>query len=225
MADNKPEIIIALDGMEVNEALHMARLLTGKAWGFKVNDLLLEAGGLIITRLKKYGHVFADAKLHDTPNTVFNSVKKLSRAGADFISIHASADMAMLLAAQKAAGQSNLVGISVLTSNENFSKSTFKKAVFQSVVSRAYGIVCSPCDMKLLRKCPGSNALKVISPGIRPLGMEVAEDDQKRIATPADAAQAGADYIVVGRPVTGAQNSKEALDKIIKELEEMKTPQ
>ncbi len=224
MPHKSPEIIIALDNIEVGEAFFMAHLLSDPVWGFKINDLLLEAGTTIIPRLKRFGHVFADVKLHDTPNTVSNSVKKLSRAGADFISVHATDDIGMLVAAEKAAEESKIIGISVLTSNGNVLKSMFRKAVFQSVVSRAYGLVCSPRDLKLFRQCPGSGTLRTLSPGVRPSWSEILQDDQKRIATPADAARAGVDYIIIGRPVTEAKKPKEALDKVMKELEEIKTP-
>ena len=101
--ENKHKIIVALDGISEKEALRMAKILKGRVWGFKVNDLLFE-DGRIIAKLKKFGNVFADAKLHDIPNTVGNSVARLSRAGADMITVHGSGGIEMMKAAKQSAG-------------------------------------------------------------------------------------------------------------------------
>ena len=98
------KIIVALDGLTVKGALRIGKILSGKVWGFKVNDLLF-TNVEIIRKLKKFGKIFADAKLHDIPNTVGNSVKKLSKAGADLITVHASGGVEMMKVAKKTEGE------------------------------------------------------------------------------------------------------------------------
>src|SRR3954468_7479737 len=110
------EIIVALDNMEQQAALELARSLSGKVWGFKVNDLLLEYGCSIVNSLKRHGNVFADPKLHDTPNTVRNSVKRLAFAGADLITCHIAGGVKMLQAAVDEAGKAKIIGVTMLTS-------------------------------------------------------------------------------------------------------------
>src|SRR5689334_17776634 len=112
----KDKIIVALDGMTRSEALELATALKGSVWGFKVNDLLIQCGLEIVRELKKFGGVFADPKLSDIPNTVGNSVRVLAAAGADLITVHASASAASLKAAVAEAGPSRILAITVLTS-------------------------------------------------------------------------------------------------------------
>src|SRR3989344_393001 len=220
-----PRIIVALDGMEINEALHTARILSGSVWGFKINDLLLEAGISIIPRLRRYGYIFCDTKLHDTPQTVINSVKKLARAGANVISVHASDkdDIKMLVAAVKNRQNSKIVGIRNLTSNEKSSSKKLLQSAFNILVSQANGIVCSVSDVKILKKHHEYRHLVIITPGIRPLWWNSSEsagktDDQKRIATPREAFKAGADFLVLGRPITRSENPLEAVERIKYEI-------
>ncbi len=219
----KPAIIVALDGMEVNEALHMARILSGNVWGFKINDLLLEAGTSIIPRLRQYGYVFCDPKLYDIPSTVANSVQKLTRAGANIISVHASQDIKLLMAAVNYRNNSKIVGISALTSLERASKKNLMLAAFNVLVSRADGIVLGAGDIKTLNQKPEYKKLVKIVPGVRPLWWNSSEsagktDDQKRIATPRDAFKAGADFLVIGRPITKSDNPLEAVERIKYEI-------
>src|SRR3989338_11221623 len=100
---NKNRIIIALDKISIKESLKIARDVTGLVWGFKINDLLFE-DMKIIPWLKKFGRVFADVKLYDIPNTVSNSVKKLSAQGANIITVHTSGGVEMMRAAKQNAG-------------------------------------------------------------------------------------------------------------------------
>lgn len=225
----KQEIVVALDGMEVNEALHVARLLSGRVWGFKINDLLLEAGTSIIPRLRQFGYVFCDPKLHDIPQAVADSVKKLARAGANIISVHATGDIKMLVVAVKNRQNSKVVGISNLTSNEKSSPKKLLQAAFNILVSRSDGIVCSVSDLKILQNHHDYRFLATVTPGIRPLWWNPVEmgedkkDDQKRIATPGEAVKAGTDFLVIGRPITQSQNPLEAVEKIQYEITNIQT--
>lgn len=187
--------IVALDGISEKEALGIARLLKGRVWGFKVNDLLFENIG-IIGKLKKFGKVFADAKLYDIPNTVANGVRRLSAAGADMITVHASGGVEMVRAAKKAAGRSKILAVTVLTSFiRNQSKNVLKLAE-DAKRAGADGIVCSGHELKYLAKF---SLLKVV-PGIRPKWYKE-KDDQKRTMAPEEAIKLGADFLVIGRPI------------------------
>ena len=213
----KNPIIIALDGMSEKEALKIAKLFKGKVWGFKVNDLLFQGVG-IIKKLKKFGKVFADAKLHDIPNTVANQTHRLSMAGADLITIHALGGIEMMKMAKKMAGQSKILAVTILTSHYNNLSIEKDITKLMSDASRAGvdGIVCSAHELKFLQRI-NKNLLKVV-PGIRPIWYGK-KDDQKRTVTPRRAMELGADLLVVGRPITEAPDKVEALRKILAELE------
>ena len=214
---NRNKIIVAIDGISEKEALRMARILRGYVWGFKINDLLFE-NEKIISKLKKFGNVFADAKLHDIPNTVANSVRRLSRAGADMITVHASGGMGMMKAAKRNAGQSKILAVTVLTSRE----ADFRKAVklaHESIKANVDGIVCSGSDLLAIRKIPRSKFLLKIVPGVRPSWYKK-KDDQKRIITPEKALESGADYLVIGRPILNAKDPIKAIMDIQTSIKE-----
>jgi len=207
------KIIIALDGITEKKALSIARKLKGKVWGFKVNDLLFE-NPKIISKLKKIGKVFADAKLHDIPNTVENSVKKLSVAGADLITVHASGGIEMMKAAKKSAGRSKILAVTVLTSEKANSEKVVEltREAFRAGVD---GVICSGRDLSSIQKILKSRFFLKIVPGIRPNWYKN-KDDQKQIMTPKEALKLGADYLVIGRPILNAKNPIRALADMLK---------
>lgn len=204
------QIIVALDRLDYNSALSLAQGLSGKVWGFKVNDMLLEHGVNIIKVLKKYGNVFADPKLHDIPNTVLNSVERLSDAGADMISVHLSGGYQMCEAAMRMAGHSKIIGITMLTSlNAEQIRSTYRGYPLErfsdtALNTKLHGIVCSAQELPFWNLL---NLVKVV-PAVRPFG-PLLGDDQFRSCM-----KVKADYIVLGRPVTQADNPVEAVEKI-----------
>jgi orotidine-5'-phosphate decarboxylase len=213
------EIIVSLDGCHEQTALKLADKLQGKVWGFKVNDLILQYGTPIITKLKQYGNVFADPKLHDTPMTVSNSVKRLSWAGADFITVHLSGGPVMLKAAKEAAGRANIIGVSVLTS---LSKSEIleihrgypvRRMCCWAMQNKLYGIVCSGHEMPYWSMFKN---LKKIVPGIRPT--PVKNDDQSRTVDIITA-----DYLVLGRPITLAKDPVEAVELLRSRLDSIQS--
>lgn len=207
----KNQIIVALDGISTDKALRIAKLLKGRAWGFKVNDLLFDSVS-IIKRLKNFGNVFADAKLYDIPNTVANSVARLSNAGADMITVHAAGGKEMMQAAVSKAGKSKIIAVTVLTSFLN-TKETISQVLQyakQAQASGAHGIVCSGHELASLKKI---KLLKIV-PGIRP-DWYGKKDDQKRTMTPKEAIERGADFLVIGRPITEAKDPRGAIQKII----------
>lgn len=208
---NKNQVIIALDGLSIKEALKFARVIKGMVWGFKVNDLLFE-NVQIIRKLKKFGKIFADAKLHDIPNTVSNSVKKLSMAGADMITVHASGGVEMMRSAKKSSGRSKILAVTLLTSKKN-NPIEITKLTKDIIKSGVDGIVCSGDSLPLIQRIFKSKSLLRVVPGIRPKWYKK-KDDQRRITTPKKAIEFGADYLVIGRPILNAKNPLDALAKL-----------
>ncbi len=219
-------VIVALDGMNREQALACAKNLNGLVWGFKVNDLLVDCGVEIISALSDYGKVFADPKLNDIPNTVSNSVKKLAHAGADIITVHGSAGVPALERAQAAAGDCGIFAITVLTSfsvegaQEVFGQSVQDAVLhFAGLAKRAgvRGVVCSPHELQLLKSESSLSDLARITPGVRPAWYQK-QDDQSRVMTPEAAIAEGASLLVIGRPITSAEDPREAAQKINAEL-------
>lgn len=205
---NQNKVIVALDGISEKKALQIAKILKGRVWGFKVNDLLFEKGD-IIRKLKKFGNVFADAKLYDIPSTVANSVRRLSASGADFITVHGRGGVGMMKAAKRNALRSKIFAVTVLTSHEENSKEV-ARLVRDALTAGVDGIVCSGHDLLSIRRIPGSKSLLKIVPGIRPVWYKK-KDDQKRTITPKEAIELGADYLVIGRPILNARDPIRAL--------------
>ena len=224
------KIIVSLDGVSVKEALNIASKLKNKVWGFKVNDLLFEPN--IIRKLKKFGKVFADAKLYDIPSTVARSVARLKKAGADLITVHASGGVEMMKAAlRQAQGKTKILGVTVLTSEKSANKKAFLKLITNVEKAKLDGIVCSAHELKYLNN---SKLLKVV-PGIRPKWFTMSSskrhdkrdpsrralvkaNDQSRTTTPREAIKLGADLLVIGRPIIKSPNQPEALEKILSEF-------
>ncbi len=224
---NKSPVIVALDAMTREQALSLARTLQGLVWGFKVNDLLLECGVEIVSALSEYGKVFADPKLNDIPNTVKNSVKRLTEAGADIITVHGSAGERALSEAQDVAGDCSILAITVLTSfSPEGAQAVFRQSVPDAVLHFARiaknagvrGVVCSPQELSLLKSDSSLDQLLRVTPGVRPEWYQKAGDDQSRVMTPVEAIDQGASLLVVGRPICAVQDPREAVDKINKEL-------
>lgn len=207
------KIIIALNGIPPRRALATARKLKGSVWGFKVGDLLYEDRSIIF-KLKKFGSVFADVKLHDIPNTVGNGVRRLSRAGVDIITVHASGGIEMMRAAKQNAGKSKIIAVTVLTSQKekNINKKVLKLAQ-DARKAGLWGIVCSGHELKTLNRAAGIKNMAKIVPGVRPAWYKK-KDDQKRKVTPREAINLGADFLVIGRPITGSRDPLLALKKL-----------
>ena len=213
------QIIVALDGMSEKKALDLAVSLKGLVWGFKINDLLFN-GAAIIGKLKKYGKVFADAKLYDIPNTVKNSVTALPTAGADLITVHASGGIEMMKAAKKSAGKSKIIAVTILTSvngQQEFLNNSISKLAKNATNAGVNGIVCSARELKTIAKIGELRSLIKIVPGIRPIWYDK-NDDQKRIVTPREAILAGADFIIIGRPITESLNPAKTVRIILADL-------
>lgn len=223
-------IIIALD-MSREEALALCDKLEGKAVWVKVGMTLFYAyGPSIVDEMKARGlKVFLDLKLHDIPFQIEGAAEAASRVGAQILSLHGLGGAEMAAAARRGADRAGngtqLVAISVLTSMDQAAlESIGVRDAVADEVSRlaslavgagAHGIVCSPQEAHAMRELLGPEAL-IVTPGIRPAGSDVG--DQKRISTPAAAIAAGASKLVVGRPITKAEDPVAAFEGIVQEL-------
>jgi orotidine-5'-phosphate decarboxylase len=224
------KLIVALDFPDAHQALALVDCLDGLCRWFKVGlELYLAAGNSIVETLKQRGFsVFLDLKLHDIPNTVAGAVRSVSGLGVDMLTVHAGGGPVMLAAAaDAAAGQSaapRLLAVTVLTSMDQaqlsavgIDASPSEQALRLAKVAHAAGIqglVCSPEEAgEMRRELPAS---VLVTPGIRPAGAAIG--DQKRIATPAAALASGADYLVIGRPVTHASEPATAAIDILQQM-------
>jgi orotidine-5'-phosphate decarboxylase len=232
---SKDRLAVALDLPNEHEALKLVDSLGLTCQWFKVGmELYYASGNSIVNQLRDRGFsVFLDLKLHDIPNTVAGAVRSATQAGASLLTIHASGGTAMMQAAAEAAsapGSPRLLAVTVLTSmdaNElagiGITASPAEQVLRLAKLAQASGIdgmVCSPEEVDLLRKQTGPDTLLVI-PGIRPAGSAVPGvfgDDQKRIATPAQAIAHGASMLVVGRPITRAQDPAAVARAILLEI-------
>ncbi len=223
-------IIVALDGIPRGEATKLAGELAPLVWGFKVNDLLIEHGCAVVSELRKFGRVFADPKLFDIPNTVANGVSALEHAGADFITIHATSGEAVIRQAVQSVRNAKILAVTVLTSlspeetRNVYNRSHIETVLYlakQAVAFGVHGIVCSAEELPYLASEPNLGRVSKVVPGVRPSWYQSA-DDQKRIGTPKAIVEAGAAYLVIGRPITSDRNPKAATIRIIEELQATK---
>ncbi len=223
-------VIIALD-MGRDEALDLCDKLAGKASWVKVGMTLFYAyGPSIVDEMHERGlNVFLDLKLHDIPFQIEGAAAAASGVGADILSLHGLGGADMAAAArrgvEKVGRGTQLVAISVLTSMDQDALASIgvtdavadevARLAKLAVSAGAHGIVCSPQEAAAMRALLGPDAL-IVCPGIRPAGADVG--DQKRISTPAAAIEAGASKLVVGRPITQAEDPVAAFESIVAEL-------
>ncbi len=228
----RDRLIVALDLPSVAAAETMIAKLGDSVTFYKIGYQLAYAGGLSLVRpLADAGKkVFIDLKLHDIGNTVARGVESIARLGANFLTVHAY-PQTMKAAAEARSGSSlKILAVTVLTSYDDGDLHTagYRLGVSDLVEARARqaqeigvdGLVCSPEEAANIRKIVGAQ-MNLVTPGIRPAGS--ATGDQKRIMTPARAIAAGADYLVVGRPVMEASDPKAAADAIVTEIERAKS--
>jgi orotidine-5'-phosphate decarboxylase len=223
----KDRLIVALDLGSVDAAEAMVARLGDSVTFYKIGYQLSFAGGLPLVRklADKGKKVFLDLKLHDIGNTVARGVESIARLGATFLTVHAY-PQTMKAAAEARGGTSlKLLAVTVLTSYDDgdLHAAGYRLGVSDLVEARAQqaqvlgidGLVCSPEEAGAVRKVVG-HRMNLVTPGIRPAGS--ATGDQKRIMTPARAIAAGADYLVVGRPIVEAADPKAVADAIHAEI-------
>ena len=233
----KDRIILALDVDNLKAAEDTVVLLKDHVGAFKIGfELFVSEGPKVVTAVQRLGgKVFLDLKFHDIPNTVAKAAKSAVRMGAAFFDVHASGGRAMMEAASRAAAeQAEALGgqppislaVTVLTSlgeadlrdDLNISKSPEAQVVALAKLAKAsgmMGVVASPREVAAIRDAAGEGFV-IVTPGVRPSW--AGKDDQKRVATPAQAVASGADYLVIGRPILAAEDPVGAAKRIMEEL-------
>jgi orotidine-5'-phosphate decarboxylase len=225
--DARDRLIVALDHATAEAAVRQVEELGDAVTRYKVGlELYLATGRAFVARLNGMGkRVFLDLKLHDIPETVKRAANVVSDLGADLMTVHASGGQAMLRAAVSGAGaKTGVLAVTVLTSLDasDLASDGNPLGVEELVLRRAKmardagcaGVVASPHEAAAIRAALPSPFL-IVTPGVRLAG---GDDDQKRVATPSAALQAGADAVVVGRPIRDAEDRRAAVERFVREL-------
>jgi orotidine-5'-phosphate decarboxylase len=225
----RDRLIVALDKPDVAEARRLVERIGEGARFYKVGMELAYGGGLkLVPELASAGkQVFLDLKLHDIPNTVERATAQAAKLGARFLTVHAYPQTMRAAAAGAKGSGMQVLAVTVLTScdDADLLEACYRFGVVETVRRRAEqalalgvdGLVASAAEAAALRGIVGAGML-LVTPGIRPEG--AAAGDQKRVATPAEAIRNGADYLVVGRPVTQAPDPRAAAEAIVTEIAE-----
>jgi len=228
---SEPRVIVALDFASADKALDFAAAVTPKQCRLKVGIELFTAGGpaVVGTLVGRGFDVFLDLKFHDIPNTVARACSAAAKMGVWMVNVHTLGGARMLQAAREAVDGCDprplLIGVTVLTSHGERDLADLgihggleRQVHVLAALARSAaldGIVCSPREAARLRKDMGAGFV-LVTPGVRPAAM--AEDDQARTMGPHETLRQGADYLVIGRPITRAANPPAVLDTINKEL-------
>ena len=219
---NSKKIIVALDSNNLNKIIKLVKILKKDVFAFKIGYEFFYNFG--IEGYKKIYSVcpkiFLDLKLHDIPNTVEKGLKALVKMKPLFTTIHISGGDDMMLKSRKIKKNTKVLGVSILTSldknqtkkyyNKNNISALVKKFTVAAKKNKLDGVVCSPQEIKHIRKEVGKNFI-IVTPGIR-ISNKLKSDDQKRVETPNKAINLGANYLVIGRPIT---KSKDPLKSLI----------
>lgn len=234
---SKEKIIVALDVPTAQEANEIIAELRGEVGAFKIGLQLFTSAGASFVRevVEKDNKVFLDVKFHDIPNTVAKAAVEVAKLGVWMFTIHASGGAEMMKNAVLEAGEfcekenikkPKIIGVTILTSLDDAGLKTvgIENTVPEQVVKLAKltqnagldGVVASPEEIKIIRENVSDRNFWIITPGIRP--SFATNDDQKRVMTPNDAINHGADYLVIGRPITKAEDKKSAVKQIIEEI-------
>jgi len=224
----KEKIIVALDVPNRAEAMNVLNELAGVASWCKIGmQLFTSEGPEIVRAARERGwKVFLDLKFHDIPNTVASGVRSACALGVEMLTIHLSGGPEMIRRATEAAENCTVLGVTVLTSStaETLAAAGIGRSPDEWVPELARlgaecgigGIVCSPLEIRAVRDVVGSD-VRIVTPGVRPVGAD--KGDQKRVLTPSEAIAAGADYLVIGRPILAAPDRATAFASIVAECE------
>jgi orotidine-5'-phosphate decarboxylase len=237
MSDPKDRLIIALDYPDLPAALEMARLVGPEVGMLKIGlELFNSAGPKAVLAVREMGaRVFYDSKFSDIPNTVAGAAAAVARMGVSMFNVHALGGRTMMEAARTAASEAAseagfpapiVIGVTVVTSLSDgevkeelgIPADAGETAIRLAVLAKEAGldgVVAAVSEVREIRRVCGKEFL-VVTPGIRPAWAQV--DDQSRFATPGQAIEAGSDYLVVGRPVTRAEDPVEAVTAIVSEM-------
>jgi orotidine-5'-phosphate decarboxylase len=236
----KNKLIVALDVETAREALNLFNALKDVAGMFKIGSQLFTAAGPNVVReiVGAGGRIFLDLKFHDIPNTVAAAGVEAARLGVSIFNVHACGGSEMMRRTAEAVAETCarealirplVIAVTALTSADD---STLAEAGFSSGATEQVrrmarlaahagldGVVASPHEVKLIRETVGRTGFVVVTPGVR--SIVVASDDQRRVMTPAEAVRAGADYLVVGRPILNAPDPARAAQEIVEEMQQV----
>jgi len=224
MAMARTEVVIALDSGRLDEAMRVIEATRDRVGFYKVGSILFtSAGPKAVEAVRSSGRqVFLDLKFHDIPNTVMGAVGAAAAMGVYMLTVHCAGGVEMMRAALEGAGRGperpRIIGVTVLTSlaagGDTFARVlSHARSAAEAGID---GIVCSPLEVNHVKRTYGEKLLAVV-PGIR-LG-DQGTDDQARVGTPGQAVRDGADFIVVGRSVTGAQDPSRTLIKVLEDID------
>ena len=218
-------IIVAIDETDFTRASKIIDNLDPKKCMVKIGSVSFNSSGheLIFYAAEKGFEIFLDLKLHDIPNTVKKSIEGLATLPIKILTIHTSGGKDMMEAAMEGVSGSDIkvFGVTALTSlSDNDTNEIYRRSATEQVNAMLDlaesacidGVVCSPHELELVSK---RESLLSITPGIR---LDESNDDQKRVMTPKQAIELGADYLVIGRPITESNNIKESLSRIVESL-------
>ena len=222
------KIIVALDSDDLNKTIKLVKSLKKEVYAFKIGYQFFFNFGL--TGYKKIysicPKIFLDLKLHDIPNTVQKGLKALIKIKPIFTTIHISGGDEMMKSTRIKGGETKILGVSILTSmdkklikkyyNETDVSNLVKKFARFAKKNKLDGVVCSPKEIKYIRREIGKNFI-IVTPGIR-INNKIKSDDQKRVETPKKALDQGANYLVIGRPITMSKDPLKTLKEINKSL-------
>ena len=226
---NSRKIIVALDTNNLNKTIKLVKILKKDVYAFKIGyqffyNFGLEGYKKIYSICPK---IFLDLKLHDIPNTVEKGLEALVKIKPIYTTIHITGGDDMMKVLKSNKKNTKILGVSILTSMDSNQTKKYYNQKNVSILVKKYahaakknkldGIVCSPKEINYIRKEVGKNFI-IITPGIR-INNKIKGDDQKRVETPKKAIDLGANYIVIGRPITTSNNIGETLDIIYKEID------
>ncbi|MBI4238355.1 MAG: orotidine-5'-phosphate decarboxylase [Deltaproteobacteria bacterium] len=230
-AKHQEQLIVALDGTSLDQAQELVELLREDVKNFEVGmELFTAAGPAVVEMIRRCGcHAFLDLKYHDIPSTVAKAIVAAAELGVTMINLHASGGQRMmeesLHALERTMGpkRPKLVAVTVLTSLETLGDIGVQYEVREQVVRLAQmakeagldGVTASPMEIHSIRRACGKDFL-IVTPGIRLIGEEAY--DQRRIGSPRQAIESGADYLVVGRPITEARDPRTVVHAFIAEI-------
>lgn len=231
MTEADDRLIVALDVPNALAGLKLALSLGDSVSFYKIGLGMLTGGGLALANELKGDHgkrIFLDMKLFDIGATVEAAVRGLAQFDLDFLTVHG--DPYVVRAAREGAGESDMkiLAVTVLTSldRSDLDAAQIKEGDIPDLVieraarafeAGAHGVIASPQEASLIRALPEAEGRLIVTPGVRPAGADLG--DQKRVMTPAEAISAGADHVVVGRPIHTAANPVDAVDAIVSEIQ------
>lgn len=226
-ANPKEKIILAVDAPDYDSAARLLDPLAGELCWAKIGlQLFVSEGPRIVSAARERGlRIFLDLKFHDIPNTAREAVLSARKTGASITTIHLAGGPAMVAEAANAAGEMLVLGVTVLTSMDaaqlcatGVSAEPSAQVVALAKMGQTNGLrgfVASPLEIRALREACGPD-VTIVTPGIRPAGSD--KGDQSRIATPASAIRDGANYLVIGRPISAAPSPRDAFLRIAEEI-------